>query len=348
MPQDRIRILVDGHVLDGFDQGSKTYLIGLWGELKETDNIMLFIACADKNNFEAYFTESNYVKFVSLPDRGSIYRLLIGLPLLSWNLAVDYLHSTYISPIFSFGKTIVSTHDVLFMDFPNLFPRSFSLMRSLFFRRSAKKSHVLITISEYSKARISHHYAIHENDIVVTPCGVSISRFVKDKELVCLKGKKFFLYVSRIEPRKNQISLIHALERIDEEDINLVFVGKKAIDYPEFIAALESSSATDRIHLMSVTNYELGWLYRNAEACFYPSLGEGFGIPPIESVKLGSLTFVADNTALSELRPYVHGVFAAEKIDEIATFMRSVVESGQSTVLEMSLLITPVTNGGYL
>ena len=140
------------------------------------------------------------------------------------------------------------------------------------------------------------------------------------------------MYVSRIEPRKNQISLIHALERIDEEDINLVFVGKKAIDYPEFNAALESSSATDRIHLMSVTNYELGWLYRNAEACFYPSLGEGFGIPPIESVKLGSLTFVADNTALSELRPYVHGVFAAEKIDEIATFMRSVVESGQSTV----------------
>lgn len=330
MKDNNLKILVDANVIDGFDQGTKTYLVGLWNQLRADDGIKIYIACSNKKKFDQYFNETEYIRFLKMPNFGSLLRLFIFLPILSWKYKVDFIHSNYISPFFSYGKKIVTTHDILFIDYPAYFPKSFSVLRSFLFKYSAKKADILTTVSKYSKSRLEYHYGIDSNDIVVTPNGVSLERFVNTKKVADIEPDKFFLYVSRIEPRKNQVSLIDAFEKIDS-NFKLVFVGSRAIEYPEFDKLILESPSKHRIKIISASDAELGWLYNNCKACFYPSFCEGFGIPPIESSKLGALTFISNNTALSEILEYVNGSFIADDINAIHKIMHSLVRGHNDT-----------------
>jgi glycosyltransferase involved in cell wall biosynthesis len=169
---------------------------------------------------------------------------------------------------------------------------------------------VLLTVSEYSKRRISHHFGIQSSEITVTPNAISDITHIASRPIGNLASTDFYLFVSRFEPRKNQHLLVKSfINSSANTSTKLVLVGSPAIDYPELEALMKGEHKDRIVHLQSIDMSELVWLYKNSKASIYPSKCEGFGIPPLEAVALGCPSYCTDNTALSELKDYVDGVF---------------------------------------
>jgi glycosyltransferase involved in cell wall biosynthesis len=124
-----------------------------------------------------------------------------------------------------------------------------------------------------------------------------------------LKGKRFVLYVSTIEPRKNHRLLYQAWEeciranRVDSNRDRLVFVGRRGWAVGDLLHEIETNPLTrDTIVLLhGVPDAQLGWLYRNCEFVLFPSLVEGFGLPVVEALAHGKLCLTTDGGVLSEV-----------------------------------------------
>lgn len=312
------RILIDGHVLDGDPQGTTTYIVEMAKELAKVHEV--YVACLCYSSFQSYFNDSDNVIYCQLNFKNKYLRMIFDFFRLSKKFSIDYSVFQYMSPLFVYGKTVVVIHDVIFLDFPRLFSLPYRLSKGFLYFISAWRADYVVTVSEYSKNRICSWFKLDYEKVITTPNAVNILKFKNQTPISKLLNKQFFLYVSRIEPRKNHRVLIQALSELESSDAYLVFAGSTTID-AGLDDVLACSSLKDRILFLRPSDSELGWLYSNALAHFYPSLCEGFGIPPLEAAVLGAKSFVASNTALIELEPYVDGFFRSEDVQKIRRLM---------------------------
>ncbi|WP_323039885.1 glycosyltransferase family 1 protein [Gemmobacter sp.] len=316
-------ILVDGHVLDGQPQGTSTYIVGLYSEIAKRDVAEVLLASADEKSIERWFPEQGNIRWVPLPATNKYRRLAIQFDHLADKYNPDYMHFQYITPLRKRSRWINTVHDVLFLDIPQYFPLSYRVQNRLLFGISARRSDIVLTVSEYSRKAISRNFGISLNSIHVTPCGIDSIARAEPVAIDGLRPGNFFVFVSRFEPRKNQHGLIQALRRTTAalpEGFRLVLVGNAALRYPALDAEIKAAGNLV-LRLSNLSSGALTWLYRNAAASFYPSFAEGFGIPPLEAVVAGGRSYCAANTAMLELADCVHGTFDASSIDEMTALM---------------------------
>jgi glycosyltransferase involved in cell wall biosynthesis len=305
-------------------------LKGLYCELvKLLPETTFFFAAYNAESIRTEIGEYPNVHFVQL-KRGKYLRLLIELPLLIRKHKIDYAHFQYISPPLKNCKTIVTVHDILFKDFKNLFPLKYRLINNFLFRLSAKRANVLLTVSEYSRQRIALHYKIRVNKIGITPNGISKDFFgaADSARKIDVKQKynldQYILYVSRIEPRKNHLLLLRAFSelRLWEKNYKLVCIGKKDFSYHDIDLFLDTCSNECRrsiLLLQDISDSELQAFYTNANLFVYPSIAEGFGIPPIEAVAQGTATLCSNSTAMSDFTFLGDDLFDPTNLDELKT-----------------------------
>jgi len=154
------------------------------------------------------------------------------------------------------------------------------------------------------------HYHIPKNYIFVTPNAVSEEFYHTDineaKNFVKKQGlEHYLLYVSRIEPRKNQIALLKAYCELKlwEKGYDLVFIGRRtlpAYNFEHYYEVLHQD-IKKRIHIINQTDFKnLLYWYKAASLFIYPSLAEGFGIPPIEAGASGVPCICSNATAMSD------------------------------------------------
>lgn len=328
MPQ-KMRILVDAHVLDGKPQGTCAYIAGLYGALANREDVQIFLATEREDSIARWFPQSPSLEWVQLKSHNKYRRLMTEFDRLSQCIAPDFTHFQYITPLRKRSKWINTIHDLLFMDFPPLFPARYRLMNGLLFRISAMRSDVLLTVSDYSREAIARHFGIPESRICVTPNGIGAFTNAAETPVAGLESGAFFVYVSRFEPRKNQDGLVRAFREIQPQlpaEFKLVLVGSHAMQYP----ALDTEIALmgDNLRILSnLSSAELTWLYRHAAAAIYPSRAEGFGMPPLEAIAAGGVSYCSDNTALAELAGYTHGTFDADDPQALrSTLLRAAVK----------------------
>jgi glycosyltransferase involved in cell wall biosynthesis len=318
-----VKILVDGHVLDGPPQGTTTYIRGLYSNWPETCEVIIY--CDEPQVIANKYDFGPNVELRKYSLNGRFFRLLVELPWLCWKTNADWLHVQYIAPIIKNCRVMTTTHDVLFLDFPQYFPRFISRLKGFLYFLTAKRADLVVTVSEYSKERIRCHFGIDSN-IVVTPNHALASFALTESKVPELANLAFGLYVSRLEPRKNQHSLLTAFNSVAhrDKDAVLVFVGSKTIDYPAFEELLNDLDAAvkSRVKFLFPSDAELLWLYRNCSFFCYPSHCEGFGIPVLEARLAGSpLILCARNTALTELAPYVDYFFDSNDLVELTSLI---------------------------
>lgn len=305
----RIKVFVDCHVFDGNFQGTTTYIKGLYSELIQ-DKDFNFVFSANNIAFlKTIFGTHDNVDYVQYKSTNKFSRLLFEIPKIIKENSVDYAHFQYVVPPFKKCRYIVTIHDVLFLDFPKSFPLMYRLKNKFLFKTSAKCSEIVLSVSEYSKKRVEKHFNI--KNVIVTPNAVdpiffetydktSVKEQVKEK----FKAANYFLYVSRWEPRKNHHTLLKAfVEKEYYKNHHLVFVGDEAIEnkaYDNYYTSLSKEIKATIFTFNKVNSEDLLLLVRGADLSIYPSIAEGFGIPPLESLAANVPTICSNTTAMSD------------------------------------------------
>lgn len=304
-----INVFVDCHVFDGSFQGTTTYLKGMYQEMIKDKSVNYFFAANDLKKVNSVFGEHENVHYLKYNSHNKFYRLLIDIPRLIKENNIDFAHFQYIVPPIKNCKYINTIHDVLFLDYPNYFPLSYQVKNKWLFKWSAKRSEINLTVSEFSKQRIQKFFGIQ--DILITSNAVdSIFYEPFDKEIVKQKVKevynldKYWLYISRWEPRKNHDTLLKVfVENQYYKEFSLVFIGDKSIVNDTYNAYYETLSEEIKAKILTLNKVDfqqLVMILRGADLSVYPTHAEGFGIPPLESIAAGIPTACSNTTAMQD------------------------------------------------
>jgi glycosyltransferase involved in cell wall biosynthesis len=234
-----------------------------------------------------------------------------SLPLRSRMAAAQVVHYpfTVMLPRGRRGQATVQTLlDVQHLELPMLFSRAELAYRRLLYEGAAKSADVVITISHFAKARMIELLGIDEERICVAHLGVDTARFTRyDGE-----RENFVLYPARGWQHKNHARLIEAvaLLRRDNSDLRLVLTGgglDALGNLPEWVERKGLVSAED-----------LRALYRSAAVLAFPSLYEGFGLPPLEAMASGCPVAASNVGSIPEVVGTAAVLFDPHDSEEIA------------------------------
>ncbi len=302
-----MRLLIDCHCFDfEISQGITTYIQGIYSELPDlAQYIEFFFVASNIGKIKRIFGERENIHYVPLVSKNKIYRLLFEIPDIIRKNNIDVAHFQYVSPLIKNCKTIVTLHDILFVDYPQYFPFPYRFFKGAAFKLSAKRADLLCTVSDYSRKQIEHHYKLNGDDIVITPNAVSEDFYSIDGDRPKDFPEKYILYVSRIEPRKNHVALVRAFNRLNlaEKGYELVLIGRETVPTPELHQVLDElkDNVRYRIRVIHQSPFaELKLWYKYADLFIYPTVAEGFGIPPIEAGAAGVPVICNNATAMSD------------------------------------------------
>ncbi|MDE5645504.1 MAG: glycosyltransferase family 4 protein [Muribaculaceae bacterium] len=307
-----MRILIDAHCFDHQGtEGIDTYIKGIYTRLPAlAPEAEFFFAARDTARLRSIFGDAPNTGFISLKATTRPRRILSEFPRIIRHIGADAAHFQYFAPPVLKCRTIVTLHDILFKDFPQFFPTSYRLSRDPAFRHSSRRADILTTVSSYSRDRISSHYGISPDSIEVIPNAVADDFFDIDvdaaRSFAGSRGvRPYILNVSRIEPRKNQLALLQAYTGLNlaQRGYDLVLINQPALPVAEFDRYLASIPGETRRHIhtpVAVSHDELRMWYAAASLFVYPSMAEGFGIPPIEAGAARIPVICNDSTAMSD------------------------------------------------
>lgn len=217
----------------------------------------------------------------------------------------------YNVPLSYRGKFVVTVHDLTHIILPEFLGNKLKFFYAKFLLSNAlKRSEHIFTVSENSKKDICKIFKIREQKIAVTYDAVdkdfrkkdiSDVQYLYDKYQIP-KNKKILMYVGNLKPHKNLARLVEAFSKSAGKDTyRLLLVGKAftSVDLIEIERNLGIESLV--IHTGLVEKEELIDLYNLADLFIFPSLYEGFGIPPLEAMACGTPVIAANNSSIPEV-----------------------------------------------
>lgn len=204
-------------------------------------------------------------------------------------------------PIFA-RKHVVAIHDATPIRVPSSFSWSFRTLYRLLMPMLGRMTDRVITVSEFSKKEIRTCYGIDEGKIRVVPnSGEQMLRAVSDDRIfdrVNLNGRPYVLAVATNAKHKNMAVLGDLAKSLQGQGINVVVAGGKN---GRVFQGEESISDDGVLRTGFVTDGELRALYGHALCFVFPSLYEGFGIPPLEAMLAGCPVISSNSSALPEV-----------------------------------------------
>lgn len=211
------------------------------------------------------------------------------------------------------GKAITFVYDMVYKAFPETVSKKTMKMLDNNLIKSCSRADHIITISEFSKNEIIKYMHIPEHKISIMPCGVDLSIYhpnYAEEDVIDVKKRygisgDYILYLGTLEPRKNIESLVEAYAQLKEKCSNLpklVLAGKKGWLYNTIFEKVELYQLTsDVIFTDYVDIHDVPVLLNGALMFVFPSLYEGFGLPPLEAMACGTPVIVSNKSSLPEV-----------------------------------------------
>lgn len=233
-------------------------------------------------------------------------------PLRAWQHGLDLWHALVnVQPILLPKAAVVTIQDLSFLAYPEGFRRGQRLYNRLFVRMSAHRARHVIVTSHYTKQDLVRRFHISPDKVTVThlamdeqfrplPERATLEEFRRRKGL----PEHFVLYLGTIEPRKNLIRLIQAYAMLKRKGLphHLVIGGGKGWLYDKIYAAAQESGVQDSVHFPGfIPQNEMVLWYNSADLFVYPSLFEGFGLPPLEAMACGVPVITSNVSSLPEI-----------------------------------------------
>ena len=182
---------------------------------------------------------------------------------------------------------IVTCHDLSFITCQGTFTKAQTLWKRSAARRAAKYAKAIVCDSQCTANDFRSIFGIAHDRVSVVHPGHRPYDGLAVKPSCPLPSGNFILAVGTLEPRKNYVRLISAIESIRRQgiDVSLVIAGRKGWLYQDILDKICSCGLTNHIFLPGFCSEgELRWLYEHASALAYVSLYEGFGFPPLEAM----------------------------------------------------------------
>lgn len=233
-------------------------------------------------------------------------------------------------------KIIQFVPDIIAWHNPNFFPFIISLSFKIFGIFFKKFPSLYVVHSEFTKKDLIKSWGIEETKIRI----VYLGSFIEPMEArVNFSGKKI-LYVGTIEPRKGVDRLLKAFEIVNKEipDVELIICGKIGWKVKELGERLSKLTAENKNikYLGYVSDTDLVKLFREVDVCVYPSLYEGFGLPPLEAMACGCPVIVSNTSSLPEVVGDAGVLVNPTDINEMALAIIRVLKDNELK-LKMSL-----------
>ncbi len=210
-------------------------------------------------------------------------------------------------------KTVVTVHDMVLRAYPETMRLRTRLMLQAFLHDSMTRADCILTDSRFSASEIAAYYPQLAHKVQVLYCGIDRTRFypVTDAKLIRkVKHRhgiagRYILYLGTIEPRKNLLRLIQAYRLLLHAQMDvprLVLAGTKGWRCGQFLRAAKPLCDCGQIVLTDyIPPQDLAALYSGAECFVFPSLYEGFGMPPLEAMACGTPVVCSRAASLPEV-----------------------------------------------
>lgn len=236
----------------------------------------------------------------------------------------------YIVPPKVHGKTVVTVHDMVYKAFPETVRARTKYMLDTGLKSSMKRADLIVTDSEFSKAEILKYFPQHESKLRVVPCGVDLQKFrpcenperiPEVKKSLEIEGD-YFLYLGTIEPRKNLERLIDAYNIFTKKVGNppkLVLAGGKGWLYDSIFQRVTDLNLNEKVIFTKyVPSEDMNPLMCGALAFVFPSIYEGFGMPPLEAMACGVPVLSSGEASLPEVTGDCAVIVDAYSVESIA------------------------------
>jgi len=308
-----VRIGIDARKLHDFGIG--TYIRNLLRELARIDQKTEYVLlCHPPDCVIASTLGEN---FRAVPETAGPYsmREQLSIPLSVRRQHVDLFHAPhYVLPALTPARTVVTIHDCIHLMFPQYLQNrlAYAYARASLWT-AAHKSDKILTVSETSKRDILRFFKVPPEKIVVIPNAIDERFWIEPDEDQVVRtreryqlGDPFLLYVGNIRPHKNLERLIEAFcqvrARSGIEELRLLIIG----DEISKLQALRRAVHRHKVHryvrfLGFVPDETLAVLYRLAAVFVFPSLYEGFGLPPLEAMASGTPVVTSSVSSLPEV-----------------------------------------------
>ena len=290
--------------------GINGYLQNLLRHLPQADASMTYTAFTSERRYAG--VPGIELRFTRLPTHRPPVRILWEQAIQPWAMhraAVDLLHApAFVGPAAGGPPFVVTIHDLSFLLYPQNFRAWNRLYLRHFTRLSVRQARRVIAVSESTKQDVIQHYHLPADRIDVVYNGADESfRPLADKQVTEFRAarhlpERFLLFVGTLEPRKNVVRLIEAYARLPQGRPPLMLVGGKGWLYEEIFARVEALGVRDEVRFVGyVPAEELPWWYNAAHLFVYPSLYEGFGLPPLEAMACGTPVVTSTAASLPEV-----------------------------------------------
>ncbi|MBP3710659.1 MAG: glycosyltransferase family 4 protein [Treponema sp.] len=216
-------------------------------------------------------------------------------------------------------------HDIVFLDMPELTSRLGVAVRRFFYQRAVNKSRVLFTVSKFSASRIREKLNCKNLSIIVTYS--ALPQHFSSKHSQDVQKNAQILYVGNIKKHKGLHVLLAAFKKAQQRGLiaKLVIVGSADNFRTSDTTIMQEIDALprDSVHFTGhISDDELRDLYAQSRLLVQPSLYEGFGLPPLEAMSLGTRALISDIPVFKEIYgSFPVTFFASGNDDDLASKM---------------------------
>jgi len=307
-----VRVAIDARKLH--DYGIGTYVRNLVRELaRQDDDAQYVLLCHAK---DAGFVEGLGPRFTPLIERAGNYsvREQLSVPLALARARVDLFHAPHyvVSPLIRVPY-VVTIHDCIHLRFPQYLPNRAALHYArTMMTLAARRAQRVLTVSQASKEDILHYLGVpaEKVEVIYNALDERLAAPPTDADMQRVRERfqltsPFVLYTGNIKPHKNLDRLIEAysiLRRRGFEHTKLLIIGDEVSKYPMLRRLVHRFQLHHHVRFLGfVPDATLASLYRLASAFVFPSLYEGFGLPPLEAMSAGAPVITSNVSSLPEV-----------------------------------------------
>lgn len=361
-----MRIAID--IRRAGDFGVGTYIRNILNQLARQDRSARYLLIGEQRHLAELDTlPENFelLEFAAAPDSLKTH---VQLPMLLRKHGVDLLHVPWFhAPAMTSCKLVITVHDLTDISTPaGREGRNESTITQAvkyrLARRTLKLASRIITVSYATKRELARQFAIPESkiEVIYNALDERLVRepFPEDAERILERhavNYPFVLYAGSIRPQKNLVRLIEAFAvakaelrvRDDFSTLKLVVIGDELTKHPDLRRAVVRSRVREDVRFMGFVPYPvLRVFYARAKAFLFPSLYEGFGLPPLEAMAHGTPVVSSNVSSLPEVLGAAALQVNPENVFDIARGIRQVltddalrhdlIEAGYQQVREYS------------